>query len=239
MKRTPSASTRWAPSPRTASETSGCWPSASGAEEEHGRVELHELQVGDLGAGAQREGDAVAGGDRRVGGGGEDLAHAAGGEDHGGGVDGADAVVLALAHDVQGDAGGAAVGVRQQVQDERVLDGAQARARGPPRPAPGRSRRRSRRRPRARCGGGGGRPRGSARSRRPRTVVEVGAGRDQPAYGVGALGDEERVRPPRRTGPRRRPGCRPGAARGCRPRRGRRRCRPAPSAWSRRRGGPW
>ncbi|AOW88351.1 hypothetical protein BC342_19480 [Streptomyces olivaceus] len=29
MKRTPSASTRWAPSPRTASETRGCWPSAS------------------------------------------------------------------------------------------------------------------------------------------------------------------------------------------------------------------
>lgn len=29
MKRTPSPSTRWAPSPRTASETRGCWPSAS------------------------------------------------------------------------------------------------------------------------------------------------------------------------------------------------------------------
>ena len=40
----------------------------------------------------------------RVGGRGEDLAHAAGGEDDGRGVDGADAVVLALAHDVQGDA---------------------------------------------------------------------------------------------------------------------------------------
>ena len=59
------------------------------AEEEHRRVELHELQVGDLRAGAQRERDAVAGGDRRVGGRGEDLAHAAGGEDHGGCVDGA------------------------------------------------------------------------------------------------------------------------------------------------------
>ena len=78
------------------------------AEEQHGRVELHELQVGDLGAGAQGERHAVAGGDGRVGGRGEDLAHAAGGEDHRGGVHGADAVVLALAHDVQGDARGAA-----------------------------------------------------------------------------------------------------------------------------------
>ena len=75
-----------APSPRTASEISGCWPLASGAEPEHGRVELDELQVGDHRAGPQRERDAVAGGDRRVGGGGEDLAHAAGGQHHGAGA---------------------------------------------------------------------------------------------------------------------------------------------------------
>ncbi|PKV87071.1 hypothetical protein BX283_4662 [Streptomyces sp. TLI_146] len=94
-----------------------------GAEEQHGGVELDELQVGDLGAGPQRQGDAVAGGDRRIGGGREDLAHAAGGEHHGGGVDGPHAVVLALAHDVQGDARRTPVVVPQQVQYERVLDG--------------------------------------------------------------------------------------------------------------------
>ncbi len=96
------------------------------AQEEHGRVELDELQVGDLGPGAQREGHAVAGRDRRVGGGGEDLAHAAGGEDHRGGVDGADAVVLPLVHDVQGHPGRTARRVRQEVQDEGVLDGVHA-----------------------------------------------------------------------------------------------------------------
>ena len=41
---------------------------------------------------------------------------------------GADAVALALAHDVQGDAGGAAVGVREQVEHEGVLDGARCPA---------------------------------------------------------------------------------------------------------------
>ncbi len=94
-----------------------------GAEEEHGGVELHELQVGDLGARAQGERDAVAGGDGRIGGRGEDLAHAAGGEDHRGGVDGPDAVVLALSHDVQGDTGGAALGVGEEVEDQGVLHG--------------------------------------------------------------------------------------------------------------------
>lgn len=160
-----------------------------GAEEEHRRVELDEFEVGDLRAGPQGEGDAVTGGDRRVGGGGEDLAHTAGGEDHRGGVDRADTVVLALAHDMQGDAGGAAFGVRQQVQDQRVLHGVEG------------------------CGadrldqGAGdlGARRVPARVRDPATVVaaltgerdvagvggvEVRAGLDQAAYGVGALGDQ-------------------------------------------------
>lgn len=96
------------------------------AEVEDRRVELDEFEVGDLGAGAQREGHAVARGDGRVGGRGEDLAHAAGREDDRGGAHGAHAVVLALAHHVQGDAGGASFGVGEQVEDERVLDGAQA-----------------------------------------------------------------------------------------------------------------
>lgn len=91
-------------------------------EEQHGRVELHELQVGDLRARAQGERHSVAGGHRGVGGRGVHLAHAAGREDHRGGVHGAHPVVLALAHDVQAHAGRAAVGVRQEVQHERVLD---------------------------------------------------------------------------------------------------------------------
>lgn len=96
------------------------------AEEEHRRVELHELQVGDLRARAQGERDAVAGGDGRIGRGGEDLAHAAGREDHGGRERGADAVVLALPHDVQGDTRRAPVGVREEVEDQGVLDGPDA-----------------------------------------------------------------------------------------------------------------
>lgn len=162
-----------------------------GAEEEDGRVELDELQVGDLGPGAQGERHAVAGGDGRVGGGREDLAHAAGGEDHGGGVDGADAVVPPLAHDVQGDAGGAAFGVGEEVEDEGVLDGADgAGAHGLDQGAGD-----------LRAG------RVAARVGDPAPVVaalagerdgagrvglvEDGAGVDEPAYRVGPLGDEQ------------------------------------------------
>ncbi len=97
------------------------------AQPEDGRVELDELQVGDLGPGAQGQRDAVAGGDRRVGAGGEDLAHTAGGEHHGAGPDRADAVALALAHHVQGQAGRVAVGVGQQVEHQGVLDQLQPR----------------------------------------------------------------------------------------------------------------
>ena len=56
------------------------------------------------GAGAQRGGHAVAGGHRRVGRRGVDLAEAAGREHDGAGVRGADPVDLALADDVQRDA---------------------------------------------------------------------------------------------------------------------------------------
>ena len=44
-------------------------------------MELEELHVGDLGAGAIGQGDAVAGGDRGVGADLEELAGAAGGQD--------------------------------------------------------------------------------------------------------------------------------------------------------------
>ena len=52
---------------------------------QRGGVELDELDVGHRHAGPQRHGDAVAGGLERVGGDGEQLAGAAGGDQHVGG----------------------------------------------------------------------------------------------------------------------------------------------------------
>lgn len=160
------------------------------AQEEHRRVELHEFEVGDFGTGAQGQRHAVPRRHGRVGGRREDLAHAAGREDHGGGVHGAHAVVLALSHDVQGHARGAAFGVREEVQDERVLDRTQA----------------TRAYRLDECPGDLGAGRVAAGVRDTAAVVtalagelqvargglvEVGAGRDEAAYGVGALGDED------------------------------------------------
>ncbi len=160
-----------------------------GAEEQDRRVELDEFEVGDLRAGPEREGHPVAGGDRRIGGGGEDLAHTAGGQDHGGGPDGADAVVLALAHDVQGDARGTALGVLEQVEDQGVLDGAQGRRADRVDQGAGDLRAR---RVAARVGDAAavvaaltGQRDGTGLGR-----VEPGAGVDQPAHRAGALGDQ-------------------------------------------------
>ena len=159
------------------------------AEEEDRRVELDELQVGDLRPGPQRQRHAVAGGDRGVGGGGEDLAHAAGGEDDRGGPDRADAVVLALAHDVERDPRRTAFGVGEQVQDERVLDGVQGGLadrldQGPGDLGAGRVA--------ARVGDAAAVVAALAGERDVAAVggVEGGAGGDQAAYGVGALGDQ-------------------------------------------------
>ena len=139
------------------------------AQVHHRRVELDELEVAQHRAGAQRERHPVAGGHRRVGGRGEHLAEAAGGEHHGAAAHRADAVALTLAHHVQGEPGDGAVGVELQVEHQRVLDHLDVRARPrSPRPAPAGSPHRWRRRRRARSGRGGGRPRGSARARRPR-----------------------------------------------------------------------
>src|SRR5690606_32815911 len=123
-------------------------------------------------------------------GGAEDLAHATGGQDHRGGVNGADTVVLPLAHDVQGDARGTALGVREEVQDQGVLDGAQAA--GADRVDQGAGD----------LGAGGVAARvGDAAAVVAALagegqaafggLVEVGAGGDQPAHRVGALGDED------------------------------------------------
>ncbi len=159
------------------------------AQEEDGRVELDELQVGDLRPGPQRERHPVAGGDGGIGRGGEDLAHAAGREDHRGGPDRAHAVVLALAHDVQRDARRTAFGVGEQIQDEGVLDGVQGRLADRRHQSAGDLRAG---RVTARVGDAAAVVAALAGQRDVAAVggVEVRAGVDQPAYGVGALGDQ-------------------------------------------------
>ncbi len=161
-----------------------------GPQEEDRGVELDELEVADLGARAQGEGHAVAGGDGGVRRRREDLAHAAGGQDHGGGLHRPHAVVLALAHDVQGDPGRAAVGVREEVQDEGVLDGAQPPCADRLDEGAGD----------LRAGGVAARV-GDAtavvaalageREAALAGLVELRARRDEAAYGVGALGDQD------------------------------------------------
>ena len=99
----------------------------TGAEVEHGRVELDELDVPQSGARPERGGHAVSGGHRRIGGRGVDLADPAGRQDHRAGVHGAHPFSAALAEHVQGDPGdrgrlpGRDLG-RDQVEDQRLLD---------------------------------------------------------------------------------------------------------------------
>ena len=122
MKRMPASSTRNAPSPRTASHTSGCCPRECAPEPGDGRMELHELDVADHRSGAQREppprrrsrrsgwwSTRRPGRCRRWRG----RPPAPGSHPR---------RRLPLAHDVQRQPGRRAVGSRQQVEDERVLD---------------------------------------------------------------------------------------------------------------------
>ena len=210
------------------------------AEPHDRRVELHELQVGDLGPGPQRQAHAVAGGHRGVGGGVEDLAHAAGGQHDRLGVDRADAVARALAHDVQRDAGDAAVGVLEQVQDQGVVDDLDL--------ADGVLQRRDQGAGYLLAGGVAAGVRDAVgqvaalageRDRAVLVLVELRAQGDQAAHGRRALGRPGCGRPPRRRRRPRPPGCRSCGPRGCRRRRARRRCRPAPSGWSRPGAVPW
>ena len=73
------------PAPRTASEMSGAGIDAG--ELERGGMELEKLDVPELGADLPGQRPAVAGGHRGIGGDGVELADAAGGEHHVGGVD--------------------------------------------------------------------------------------------------------------------------------------------------------
>ena len=194
-----------------------------------------------VGAGAQRERDAVAGRHRA----GWSSARRPGrarrsparrrAPGHG-----ADAVLAALAHDVQREPAAAPSAVEQQVERERVLDDLDARvAPAPRRRGRARPRRRSRRRRRARSGCGGGRPRGSATSEPSASWSNAGAARDQPADGAGPLGDQDAHRVGVAQADAGDERVVRGAARGCRPRRARPRCRPGPSGWSRPRAAPW
>ena len=193
---------------------------------ERGRVELLELDVGHGHAGPDGHGHAVAGGLGRVGGDGEELAEAAGGQEHVGGPH--------LAADT-----------RRRRRRRRRGSGRPRRAgRGrtsprAPRPrwparrrrACARSRRRWPRPRRGRSGAASGRPRGRAgacRRGRGRTWRRARSARGR------APGPRRRApaRRRRRRAPRRRPGCRRGGGRWSRGRRrARRPRRPGPSGW--------
>ena len=80
-KRSPAASCSVAPSPRTASRDQEAL--APGIADDRRRVELDELEVGQLGAGGAREQQARAVGARRVGGARPQRRRAARGEQHG------------------------------------------------------------------------------------------------------------------------------------------------------------
>ena len=171
MNRLPSASTRCAPSPRTASETSGCWRCAAvRSGRNHSAVGWNCTNSRSVTTAPARSASATPSpvDTDRVGGRREDLAHAAGGQHDRAGQDRADAVLAALAEHVQGDAAGPAVGVRAAGRGRARARpaGSTGRAR-PPRAARAGPRRRSRRRRRARSGWRGGRPRGSASASRP------------------------------------------------------------------------
>ena len=93
-----------------------------GAEPHDRGVELDELEVADPGPGPHRDGHPVPGGHAGVGRLAEDLAEATRGEDDRPAVNGTHPVALALAEDVQRQAGHAAVGGKEQVDGQRVLD---------------------------------------------------------------------------------------------------------------------
>ena len=97
---------------------------AAAGDVQHRGMELHELHVPQLGAGAIGDGVAVAGGDRRVGRLAKDLPRAAGGEDRLLGPHEGLAVAL-----VPHQRPAAAAFVREQVDRERVLPDLGARAR--------------------------------------------------------------------------------------------------------------
>ena len=92
------------------------------SEPHDGGVELHELQVGDLGTRSQGERDPIACRHRWIRRLGEDLPEAACGEHDDGSECCADTVALTLAHDVKGDALSPAISITEQIEHEGPLD---------------------------------------------------------------------------------------------------------------------
>ena len=92
------------------------------AEVQRRGVELDELDVGDHRTGPKRHRHSVAGGDHRVRGDREDLAHAAGRQYHRAGEHRTDTLLGTLAEHVQRHPAGPAGRVLEQVDHERMLD---------------------------------------------------------------------------------------------------------------------
>ena len=239
MNRLPSKSTRNAPSPRTASEISGCWPRESGPR---------YITVGWNWTNSRS---------RRV-------APARSASAMPSPVDTAGLVVwentwprppeasttarqwtaptpsrTPLADHVQGDPCDAAVLGEQQVDGEGVLDHldlGRALDGGDQRPLDLRT---------GRVAAGVRDPVAvvaalpGQRQLAVGVVVEVGAERDQLADRLGPFLDQHPHRVEVAGAGARRPGCRTRAAQGCPPGRAPRRCRPAPTGSSRRRARPW
>ena len=122
MNRSPSKSTRNAPSPRTASEISGCWPRESGPR--YMTVGWNCTNSRSRRVAPARSASAIPSPVETAG-----LVVCENtwprppqASTHGPAADRADAVALALTHHVQGDAGDAAVVGEQQVDRQRVRD---------------------------------------------------------------------------------------------------------------------
>ena len=174
-----------------------------------------------------------------VGGLGEDLTEPAGGEHDGPAVDRADAVALALPDHVQRHAGDAAVVVEQQVDGQRVRDDLDLR-----RPLHGRDQR-------TLDLGSGGVTAGvrdpvavvaalaGQRQHAVVVVVEVGAQRDQLADRLRTLLDQHADGVEVAGAGAGHQGVDLVLGRGVARVRAPRRCRPAPTAWSRRTARPW
>ena len=238
MNRLPSASTRYAPSPRSASLTSGCC-AARRRRRARATVGWNWTNSRSVTAAPARSASATPSpvDTDRVGGGGEDLAHAAGGQHHRAGQHRADAVLAALAQHVQGDPAGPAVGGRAAGRAPARARPAGSTGRGaPPRAAPAAPRRRSRRRRRARSGRAWWPPSRVSISEPSGSRSNSAPQRDQLAHrGPGprstSTPHRRRVAQPDAGDQRCRAACAAGVSAG----RARRRCRPAPSGSSRRR----
>ena len=105
-------------------------PVRMGAEPHDRRVELDELEIGELRASAQCQRDTVPGGHVGIRGLPEDLTESSRRENDGGSKRGIDAVALALTDDVEGHALGRTLVVDEQVERQGVLDELDARILG-------------------------------------------------------------------------------------------------------------